>query len=133
MKYLRSKLFILITLLAVISGCSVDDGDQYCFQSVQTGFDTVIGPETTTVDEPIVLQTTFKIANGCGAFSRFAESNGFPKQIAAVVNYAGCTCTEQVSIETKPYTFEASDAGEYVLKFIKPDQTFITKTITVTE
>lgn len=127
------RLFFAFLIVAGIAACSTDTSDDYCFQQALTGVDEVTGPETTTVNEPIELQVSFKINNGCGEFYRFQESNGFPKQIVAVVNYVGCVCTEMVEEATEPYTFQASQAGEYVLKFAKPDNTFITKTITVTE
>jgi len=135
MKYFRFKLIALFAVLATITACSMEDDadNDYCYSSFYTGINEVTGPETTTVDEPIEIMATFNISNGCGEFNRFVATTNYPKQIVALVDYSGCTCTEVLQTVTEPYTFTASEPGEYVLKFIKPDETFITKTITVTE
>lgn len=129
MKPLKLLLFAFTVLF--ITGCSTDTGDNYCFQQILTGIDNVTGPDITTVNEPIVLQATFKIYNSCGSFSRFSVSNSFPKTIRAVVNYSGCSCQEMIQEETRPYTFTAPRPGEYILRFVKPDGSFIIKTIAV--
>jgi len=132
MKYLKSTLFAIAAVF-VFASCSEDKSEDYCYNVINTGFDSVTGPETTTVDEPVVINATFGISNGCGTFVRFVESNGFPKNIYARVDYVGCVCTEMYQTVTKPYTFQASAAGEYELRFMKPAGGFISKTITVTE
>lgn len=127
-------LFIIIAFAATLAaGCSTDPAGNYCFEQVQTGIDEVTGPETTVINEPVTLQASFKIYNSCGTFNRFNESSGFPKTIRAVVNYSGCNCQEIIKTETKPYIFQYPRTGQYILKFVKPDGTFITKTITVTQ
>jgi hypothetical protein len=126
-------IFVFFAMLVIATGCSTEAGDDYCFQQLYTGIDTVTGPETTTVNEPIQLEATFKIVNTCGSFMRFNTTPGYPKKILAVVNYVGCSCAETLQNVTRPYTFEASQPGEYELRFIKPDETYIVKTITVTE
>jgi len=135
MKNIKVKLLlILIAMLSftVVIACSEDDGDDYCYSSVNTGIDSVAGPETGVVNEPILFEVTFGISSGCGKFVGFIES-GFPKVISARVDYTGCVCTDIYQIMNEPYTFTAASAGVFELRFIKPDGTYITKTVTVTE
>lgn len=129
---IRMILFAFIAFAATVA-CSEDEADEYCFQTTSVGVNSVTGPDATTVDEPIVLEVTAGIGNGCANFAGFIESNGFPKEISVKVDLIGCVCTEQFQIVTEPYTFQASQPGEYVLKFVNAEGGFITKTITVTE
>lgn len=133
MKYFTS-LFIAILSVFVLSCSNDDDATPHtCYTSETTNFDEVTGPETTTVNTPITLNATVTITNGCGQFVNFIESNSFPKEIAARVDYTGCTCTDIVEIVTVPYVFQASAPGEYTLNFRADNGLFISKTITVTE
>lgn len=133
MKHFRLKLFAFVAVLTIGAACSIDEADQYCFNTVATGIEEVTGPATTTVNVPVTFNASFKILSSCGSFSRFSETNGFPKEIVAVVNYEGCRCTQLASTVTKPYTFQSATAGEFILKFIKPDGSSISKTVTVTQ
>ena len=133
MKRYLFSIFVLIVSMAAVTACSSDTADNYCFYQIQTGIDKVTGPETIRVNEQLTLQATFTINNSCGTFNRFAVSNNYPKTIRAVVDYSGCTCQEIIKTETKPYIFKTSRAGTYTLYFVKPDGSYIIKTITVTQ
>ncbi|AWH85955.1 hypothetical protein HYN59_12930 [Flavobacterium album] len=94
----------------------------------------VTGPTTTTINTPITLNVTFRVANSCGTFNRFVETTTFPKNIVALVDYSGCQCTDTPTASlTKPYTFTATAAGTYELRFLQENNLYITRTITVTE
>ncbi len=135
MKTIKFKFIALLVALSGIgAACSVDDNDNYCFSSRYTEPKSVSGPETTTVNTPITLNVSYVPLGTCGQFNRFTETDTFPKEIKLLVDYLGCDCppTEEVSIE--PYTFTATTAGVYELKFLTADANKpITKTITVTE
>ncbi|WP_294821321.1 hypothetical protein [uncultured Flavobacterium sp.] len=133
MKTLRLKFIAFIAVLATVAACSIDNGPETCFVNVQMPTTAVTGPETTTVNTPVTFNVTFKVMNDCGVFNRFLETNGYPKQIVAFVDYPGCDCnTTDTATETKPYTFRATMPGTYELKFVVNTNVFITKTITVT-
>lgn len=135
MKSLKIKGFALLTIFAATSiACSIEgNDDNYCYTQGYTGIDSVTGPDSTAVGEPIEIEATFKLANGCASFVNFAASNAYPKQIVARVDYNGCTCPDIIETVTETYTFEEDEPGTYMLRFIKPNQTFIIKSITVTE
>lgn len=130
---MKFKLLYLIAILAAtVTACSVDDNDNYCFSSGNTSITSVTGELTTTVDEPLTLTVSFRIPNSCGTFSHFTESNGYPKQVFAVLDYDGCVCSEIATVGTEEYVFTASQPGEYLLKFLSGNSAYIEKTITVT-
>lgn len=121
--------------ISAITACSVDDNNNnYCFYNGQMTTLEVTGPTTTTVNVPVTLNVTFRVANSCGAFNRFVQTTTFPKNIVALVDYSGCQCTDTPSGSlTKPYTFTATAAGTYELRFLQENNLYITRTITVTE
>jgi len=132
MKYI--KLFAFVAVLAATAACSVDNsGDDTCIRDIYTGVSSITGPDNAIVDEPIELEASITTANTCGTFSGFAQSAGYPKEIVAVVTYQGCHCDPVGETTTETYTFKEDEAGTYVLKFLKPDNTFLTKIITVSE
>jgi len=140
MKTINFKFLTLLLVVAFITGaCSLDDSNSgSCNVQYEMLIDAVAGPDavTTTVNVPVTLQVTFKIANGCGTFNRFVENVSYPKQIDALVDYVGCSCETAGSTVTKQYTFISANPGSYVLQFISGvsagQTTYITKTITVT-
>ncbi|MCW4470742.1 hypothetical protein OGH69_17350 [Flavobacterium sp. MFBS3-15] len=133
MKTLKLRLIAFIAVLATVAACSVDGGDNTCMYSAQMSTTAVTGPDTTPINTPITLNVTFRVGNDCGVFNRFLETNGYPKQVVALVDYPGCDCEDTpTATATKPYTFTANAAGTYELRFLIDTNLFITKTITVT-
>lgn len=136
MKTIKFKFIALLVILAGIGGaCSLDDSDNYCFQTKATPILGVSGPTGTTVNTPLTLNVTYTPYGSCGAFNTFSQTSTFPKEITLIVDYEGCECPPTEELRTQPYVFTATTPGEYVLKFKTDDTTnpFITKTITVTE
>lgn len=136
MKTIKFKFIALLIVLAGIGGaCSMDDGEDYCFQSSYTGVTGVTGPTTTTVNTPITLNVSYVPLGSCGVFNRFTETTTFPKDIKVLVDYEGCTCPPTEKLSMEPYVFTATTPGEYVLNFLTGSEINpkITKTITVTE
>lgn len=128
------KLFILITGVLCLSGCSTGVEDPYCFVSTGAGATAVTGPATGQVNQPLVFNVTFKTYSTCGVFDAFNASEGFPKQITAKVDYEGCNCDNKEATKTEQYTFTANAAGTYELRFTTETvNTPIVKTVTITQ
>ncbi|MFP9114500.1 hypothetical protein ACLI1A_11195 [Flavobacterium sp. RHBU_3] len=124
--------FSLIALVG-ISACSLNSDDPYCFVRTGTPILGVSGATTTTINTPITFSVGVQISNSCGAFNSFSETSGFPKDITAIVDYNGCSCDQTESSLTEEYTFTATAAGTYELRFQTDDtEAPIVKTITVT-
>lgn len=130
------KLLLIIGFTILLQSCSLEGStENYCYTRNYRAATAVSGPETTTVNTTVNFQVTFSIGNSCGVFFDFAEFNtGFPKEIAAAVDYTGCNCNEIAASVTKPYAFTAPAAGTYTLHFLTDveDQPIV-KTIVVTE
>lgn len=128
------KLFLLLAGMLILASCSTSSSEPYCYTSTGSASLAVTGPETGQVNQQLVYNVSFKIFNSCGAFDSFAESTGFPKNVVAKVNYEGCSCKAEETTLVKPYTFTATAAGTYVLKFATNDiNTPITKTVVITQ
>jgi len=136
MKNIKFQFIALIIILGgITAACSLDSDtdNNTCYSSGYAFTTAVTGPDSTKVNVPITINASFKLENSCGSFTRFLESNSYPKNVAPFVEYNGCNCTTTVTTVTKPYTFTAPTAGTYELKFQKDAlPTYITKTIVVT-
>lgn len=122
-----------LAALIGISACSLSNDEPYCFVRTGTPIVGVSGATTTTINTPITFNVGIKISNSCGAFNSFSETSGFPKEITAIVDYNGCDCDQTESNISKDYSFTATAAGTYELRFQTDDtEAPIVKTITVT-
>lgn len=134
MKTIKFKFIAFLIVLASISACSTEKNEGYCFRSVYTAVKSVAGPETTAVNTAITINVTYIPLGTCGKFKQFTETTTFPKEIKVLVDYEGCNCLPTEKEETIPYSFTATTAGEYILKFQTADPSApVTKKITVTE
>lgn len=131
---MKIKFLTVLILFAIITACSIDNETKdFCAYQAPMATTVVEGPDSTTVNTPVNLNVSFYIGNSCGTFNSFQTSTGYPKSVVAVVDYAGCTCSTESFIQIKPYTFTASAAGTYELRFVTEDEDApIVKTITVT-
>lgn len=131
---MKLKFLLLLATIGIISACSLDDDQPYCYYQSAMATTQVGGPNTTIINTPIQIPVSFVVGNGCGTFDRFNESTGYPKQIVAIVTYEGCQCSEEASTGIQNYTFNATTAGTYELRFLTENESApIVKTITVTE
>ena len=134
MHHIKFKLAVVILFITTLIGCSINNGEDYCFYQELSPAVAVNGPETATVNQPVVFDVTFQVSNGCGEFNRFNETNEFPKEIIALADYEGCVCTQEAKFIIEKYTFTAVAAGNYELRFLTSNQAEpIIKVITVTD
>lgn len=134
MKTITFKLLAFLIILGGISSCSTDKNERYCFRSAYTAVKSVSGPDTTPVNTPITINVVYVPLGTCGKFKQFTETTTFPKEIKVLVDYEGCNCLPTEEERTLPYSFIATTAGEYVLKFLTADPSSpVTKKIIVTE
>lgn len=134
MKSIQLKFVAFLVILVATVACSTDKHENYCFRSVTTPIQSVSGSETTAVNTPITFNVTFTPLDSCGKFRQFVETPGFPKEIKILADHEGCNCLPTEEAVTLPYSFTATTAGEYVLKFVTDNpNTPIIKTITVTK
>jgi len=129
------KIFVIALLgAATFVSCLSDDvTSESCNYSIQNPVIEVTGPETATVGQQVTFNIKFNSGNGCYTSSEFSETGTNPKTITVNSTYIGCVCTEATQVITKEYKFTPTASGEYQFKFLGNNNTFITKTITVTQ
>lgn len=131
MKTLRNiHLFAGLILFLTLSGC---DEETATLAGSENSFITnVEGPATAKVGEELLIKVTLQGMNGCAVSGGFEESvNGNIRTIAGKVYYQGSVCTQAIVSVVANYSFKASIAGTYELRFLKADKSFITHTVTV--
>lgn len=127
------KKIILLLIISSFSLVSCEKNEPQCWEIAGSGVTSVEGETQTSVNEPLELTIQYRVFNDCGNFYTFFEeiSEGI-KWITVNVKYDGCSCNPQVQIKSEVYTFMASQAGTYVLRFKVTNAEFIEKSITVT-
>ena len=139
MKNLKLKFIAFLILVTGFgAACSVKDSDNYCYSTAYAAITAVTGPSATTINVPITFDVTYLPGGTCGTLNHITESASstgtLSKDISVLVNYEGCQCPATDKTLTAPYTFTATTAGTYELKFItKTAGQPIVKTIVVTE
>jgi hypothetical protein len=132
MKIQKIRFIAFLIAIGGVAACSIDEGDNECTYSQQGEFTLVTGPDTAVVNEEITLNVSVKMLRECGTFDEFSQSNGYPKEVYPIIFYPDCGCKVANTFTTVPYTFSASVAGQYELRFQTATNPII-KTITVTE
>ncbi|MGV3458964.1 MAG: hypothetical protein ACO1N9_00775 [Flavobacterium sp.] len=133
MKTIKVYLFAFLAAIAVTSCIDDSVSEEYCSAELETLVEDVTGPDTATVGQQVTLVVKFQSGNGCYKASRFTETATSPKDIRVFSTYIGCVCTEQTELISKDYKFTPTTAGEHKFRFKKFDNTFIEKTVTVTQ
>lgn len=129
---MRYYIFILIAFAAVIS-CNKESSNDNCVDYETAYVTSVNGPSTGTVNQDLEFEVDFNIKNGCGKFFGFEESNNVNSKIIKVnTKYEGCVCTDIFVMQTEIYTFRATVAGDYELKFLSGEDEYIVVVISIT-
>jgi hypothetical protein len=126
------KSLICIYIILLLISCDIGGNDDVCI-SRQGAFVTAIdAPLTATVNQPVDVEVSFPVVNGCGIFNRFIETtDGNTITIAVEALYDGCFCTADVPTRTTTYSFTPNTAGDYELKFVSSNGNFIVASIEV--
>jgi len=127
------KMFVLfLSSLFLFTSCPKEKKKDNCVKYETATIAEVTAPEVGKVNEQIEISIKFNINNGCGKFYELKETGkGNKKQIAVIVKYEGCICTQIAGIETVKYAFTPTAPGIYELNFISSNNSIITKTIQI--
>ena len=92
----------------------------------------VTGPNMVLVNSETDLTVKYYLGNGCGQFESLeSTSNGYTTIISLIAKYEGCVCLEIFLPGQIIYKFKPVQTGTHYLKFLQPDKTYLTDTITV--
>ena len=124
---MRRFLFAVFTFLII----SCNKSDEVIF--VHWNVTKVEGPATGNVNQPVALTVYWPYGSGCDVLDKFEETKG--GNIIYIKAYGHTTsgiCTMDAGIKTKIYNFLSASAGTFELRFVNPDNTFISHTIVIT-
>jgi hypothetical protein len=120
-----------VIAILVFTNCTKKKGE-ICVSHTTAQVTNVIGPNMVFVNHETDLTVKFYIDNGCGQFERLeSTSNGYTTIISLIAKYEGCVCTAIFLPGQIIYKFKPVQTGIYYLKFLQPDKTYLTDTITV--
>jgi hypothetical protein len=128
---MRSRFIALTLFVSFIStGCKKEE--DVCRAVKNNAVVDVQSPAAGSVNQDIPINITYAILNGCGSFENIDQQiNGNTVTIYARTKYEGCICTQDYHESLTVYNFRATQAGTYTLQFLKPDNTWITRTVSV--
>jgi hypothetical protein len=124
---------VCITTTLMAFSCTKENTENNkCLSYSKAAVITVLGATTGSINQDINLAVSFGCSNGCGQFGSFEQvRTGNTFEISVTAKYEGCICTQDLPVRTQTYTFRASQAGTYQLKFAQLNNSYITHTIIV--
>ena len=127
------KTFVLfLSSLFLFTSCPKEKKKDNCVKYETATIAEVTAPDAGSVNEQIEISIKFNVNNGCGKFYKLKETGTEnKKQIAVIVKYEGCICTQIAGIETVKYTFTPTAPGIYEINFISSKNSIITKKIQI--
>ena len=132
MKKIFSKSLVSFTTLVMLVGCDKELNRDKCLSYTTAQITTVGGPDNVSVNQEIDLNVSYFFNNGCGKFDGVeSAASGNTTIISLKAKYEGCVCTAIIQTGEVNYKFKAGQAGVYYLKFLQPNNTYFTDTITV--
>lgn len=112
-------------------GCNKTKNEE-CISYTTAQVISVAAPDTASVNQETAVIILYRFFNGCERFQRIDTiSSGDTTIISLAAKYEGCACTAIITGGKTIYNFKASQTGKYYFKFLQPDKTFLTDTITV--
>lgn len=124
--------YVLLSWACLFLGSCSLGSDNTCTATALTFANRVEGPRTARVNEDAKFTVYFQANNGCGKFDSFIEaSQGDTVQVAPKARYEGCVCAQVKPSIQADYTFRATRAGKYYIKFLSDTTSFIVDTLVV--
>lgn len=131
---MKAKFIIPLAILYIVGiSCASESTENTCISDEITVITEVNAPQTGNINEPITIEVTAGIYNGCGSFNKFIETEITQHTliIEAEAHYEGCVCTQIAMFVTKNYEFTPKTPGNYLLKFSAREGEFIEVNIAI--
>ncbi len=123
---------LAITNILLFESCAKEEQENKCFFYSTAQVTKIATPSIVSVNQETDLIVSYYLNNGCGKFESLeATSSGSTTTISLKAKYEGCACTDILLGGQTTYKFKAAQAGVYYLKFLQPNNTYLTDTITV--
>ncbi|MGZ5255503.1 MAG: hypothetical protein ACXWV4_13750 [Flavitalea sp.] len=133
---MKNSLTIIIGCFIILlssAGCNKLNLLRDCVGYTTAQVTEVKGPNTTTINQEMDLTIFYFLSNGCGRFENLEATSSESEIIIKLkAKYEGCICTAALVEGQTIYKFKARQKGVHYLKFLQPNKTYLTYTITVT-
>ena len=127
-----SPLIFCTSFIIILFGCDKQQDKDNCLSYKKAPVISIVGANTASVNQEVVLTVSFGCFNGCGQFGNFEETiAGNTATINVNAKYEGCICTQDAPIRTTLYKFKKSQTGSYELKFFHGENSYLSYTIIV--
>lgn len=127
----------LISLAAILiftafASCNKEKQKSNCVGYTSAIVTNVVAPDSVAVNQETDIIISHYLTDGCGKNEGLeATSNGSTTIIRIKAKYEGCICTQVILSGQSIYKFKKGQAGVYYLKFLQPNNTFLSDTINV--
>lgn len=135
---MKKVFFIFIAFTFLITGCEKDKQQQEVFPDPPAGLShwpviSVTGPATGPVNQRIALVVTYPTSSGCDYVSEFQSVNSNNNILVKAfgTSLQNSPCTQAAVPQRINFNFTPSAQGNYVFKFINPDNSVIIYHLTV--
>ncbi|BAO55035.1 hypothetical protein NMS_1026 [Nonlabens marinus S1-08] len=101
--------------LVVVNSC----GEKEESNSYEVAYVTAVdAPTSVKVNEPVNINVSFEVRNGCGMFEKFEETkDGQLITLEVKASYKDGMCTQAIKTITADYTFTPREKGDYQIRF----------------
>jgi len=124
-----SLLFVLTFFL--FFSCKKANTDE-CLEYRQATIVKVTVPDSAILNQSVIINASFLIENGCGAFHKFEQTTLVNTiNVQAIVRYEGCQCTAMASTIDTSFVFNPSARGKYIFHFLQDNTTLMNDTIVI--
>src|SRR5664280_1998761 len=128
---MKLQVYITGLILILLVSCTKSSSEHYT--SVQWNMNRVEGDTTCKIDQTIILTVYYPTSSSCDIFDRFENTtqDHFFSYKAYGHTETSKFCTEAAIEKSVEVKFIPISAGSYELRFINPDHSYLTHTITV--
>ena len=126
-----TTLLILMTSLIMLHSCKLDESGD-CYTEAPAYPISVDGPATGTLNQPININMTFQLGNGCGGFLRTETyTDADTTEVIIRAKYQGCVCTQQLITTQQNFSYTPTRTGAHYFRYFISEGNYLRDTIWV--
>jgi hypothetical protein len=136
--YMKKGFLIIVALTVLIQSCEKNNQQYDEFPNPPVGLShwpvsKVTGPKTGLINQPLALEVTYPTSSGCDYVSEFQYINSENTLLVKAfgTSLQNTPCTEAAIPKKINFNFTPLTKGNYIFKFINPDNSYIIYNLTV--
>jgi hypothetical protein len=127
----RLSLLFFLSVSVLFFSCKLDSGNE-CYFTAPAYPTAIDDPNTAVVNQPVIFNMTFQLANGCGSFSDTETfDDGDTTEVIIRAKYQGCVCTQQIVTSQHVYSYTPTRTGAHYFKYFISEGNYLRDTIWV--